>query len=105
MKLCRNWIGKVERDEMDVKVAWDLLRERVAAIDPAFTACPTCGQQPCPDPSFCASCRAADAKIAASRKCAQCGAGGELEPHKDNERRKVIYLHASCVRFWRSRHR
>ena len=105
LKLASSWNRKVELGEISLDNAWELLIERVGAIVPKFTACPTCGQVPCPDPTFCESCRSADQKIAASRKCAQCGAGGELEPHRDNERRKIIYLHRGCERFWKARHR
>jgi hypothetical protein len=37
------------------------------------------------------------------RRCAQCGAGGELEPHKDQ--RRIVYLHKDCLSFWRRTHR
>jgi hypothetical protein len=105
LRLAGNWGRKVERDEMELTNAWELLIERIGATDPKFTACPTCGQAPCPDAAFCASMRSADQKIAASRKCAQCGGVGDLDPHRDNERRRIVYLHASCLRFWRVKHR
>jgi hypothetical protein len=28
-----------------------------------------------------------------------------MDPHRDNERRKVIYLHKSCEPFWKGRRR
>ena len=105
LRLAGNWGQKVERGEMELHNAFDLLVERIAAVVPAFRTCPTCGMTPCPDPTFCASCREADQKIAASRNCAQCGAGGATEPHKNNERRWIVYLHPQCVRFWRKTHR
>jgi|SRR5262245_846253 len=107
LRLAGSWGRKVELGELDIKVAWDLLTERIGATDPKFQVCPTCGMLPCGDPGYCASMRAADQKIAASRRCEQCKAGGgDLEPHRDNERRKVIYLHrGACERFWKSRHR
>jgi len=106
LRLCKNWCGRVERGELDVQHVWPLLRERVAAVDPAFAACPICGQTPCPDPGFCESCRSADQKIQACRKCAQCGAGGDLDPHQWKEKRTIVYLHrGACERFWKSRNR
>ena len=106
LRLAGNWCSKVERDEMELAAAFELLVERVAAIVPSFRVCPTCGQTPCPDPGFCESCRSADQKIAASRKCAQCGAGGELDPHQWREKRTIVYLHrGACERFWKARHR
>jgi hypothetical protein len=102
LKLAAGWARKVELEQIDLNVAWDLLLERVAP----HLACPTCGQRPCPDPTFCQSCRTADAKIAAERRCAQCGAnGGTLDPYPDNEKRRVIYLHSACKRFWEKHHR
>ena len=106
LRLAGSWGRKVELGELDIKVAWDLLTERIGATDPKFQVCPTCGMQPCGDPGYCESMRSADQKIQASRKCAQCGAtSGQLEPHKDVERRRVVYLHPQCARFWKSRHR
>jgi len=103
LRLCKNWCGKVERDEMELKVAWDLLTERVGAADQNFAVCATCGMRPCGDPGYCATMRAADAS---SRRCAQCGAGGDLDPHQDKEKRRIIYLHrGACERFWKSKHR
>src|SRR5262249_8509517 len=102
MRFVRNWLGKVERDELTIDNAWDLLLDRIAA----FRACDVCGQKPCPDPAFCESCRTADQKIAASRKCAQCGAGGgTLDPHRHLDKRKIVYLHPACKRFWEQHHR
>jgi hypothetical protein len=105
LRLAGNWGKKVERDEMTLDNAWDLLIERISAAIPQFQTCPTCGQTPCPDPAFCQGCRAADQKIAAGRKCAQCGDGGATDPHRDNERRRIVYLHKGCERFWKARHR
>jgi hypothetical protein len=105
LRLAGNWHSKVQREEITLATAFELLVERVAAIVPAFRVCPTCGQQPCPNPAFCESCRAADREIAAGRRCAQCGAGGALDPHRDNERCRIVYLHPECVRFWRKTHR
>jgi hypothetical protein len=98
MRLTRNWVDKVERDDLDIAAAWDLLKERFFAIE--IPPCKTCGMSPCPDESYCAAMRAADEK---ARRCDQCKSPhGPLEPHKANGR--VIYLHAECWRF-RQRHR
>jgi hypothetical protein len=106
LRLASNWHAKVERNELELANAFDLLVERVAAIVPAFRTCLTCSMTPCPDPAFCESMRTADQKIAASRRCAQCGAnGGTLDPHRDNERRRIVYLHPQCLRFWQRGHR
>lgn len=105
LRLAGNWAGKVERDEITVDMAFDLLLERVGAIVPKFQACETCGQRPCPDPAMCASWREADRQITAGRTCAQCGAGGDLQPHRHREGRKLIYLHGECRRFWQVGHR
>src|SRR5262245_1005053 len=88
LRLCRNWLGRIERDELELPAVWDLLRERIAAFDKKFQACPTCGGRPCSDESYCASMRAADQKIAAARKCSQCGApgGSDLDPYQDREK-------------------
>jgi|SoiMethySBSTD1v2_1073268.scaffolds.fasta_scaffold969889_1 hypothetical protein len=105
LRLASNWRGKVERGELELANAWDLLRERIAAIDKKFAACDVCGSAPCPNPAYCQTCREADQKIIGSRKCAQCGAGGDLDPYQDKERRKIVYLHrGACVRFWRGSH-
>jgi hypothetical protein len=106
LRLAGNWASKIDRGEIDIDAGWNLLIERLGAIVPAYKTCPTCNQTPCPDESFCASMRAADQKIAAGRKCAQCGAGGnDLDPYQDKEKRKVIYLHRDCARFWQGRQR
>jgi hypothetical protein len=107
LRLARNWVGKVERDEMELHNAWDLLIERIGAMAQKFQACVTCGMTPCGDPGYCSAMRAADEKIAASRRCAQCNAaGGDLDPHQDRERKRIIYLHrGACERFWKARHR
>jgi Helix-turn-helix domain len=106
LRLAGSWGRKVELDQMTLDNAWDLLLERLAAVNPAFATCPTCGQTPCPNPGYCQSCRSADQKIQADRKCAQCGAGGELEPHQWREKRTIVYLHrGGCERFWKARHR
>src|SRR5262245_3808931 len=106
LRLAGTWGSKVERGEMELHNAWDLLIERVGAVVPAFRTCPTCGMTPCPNPAFCQGCRKADQELAAARRCAQCGAsGGTLDPHKDHDRRRVVYLHPQCVRFWRKTHR
>src|SRR5215510_11250894 len=91
LRLAGNWAHKVERDELTLENAWDLLVERVNAI--VHVACPTCGMRPCPDKAYCATMRAADQEIAQKRRCAQCGAGGDLDPHQDREKRRIIYLH------------
>jgi hypothetical protein len=102
LQLAGRWGRKVELNELALDTAWNLLLERIAPL----ATCSVCGQTPCPDASYCQTMRAADEKIAASRKCAQCGAGsGELEPHGDNERRKIVYLHRGCVSFWQRTHR
>src|SRR5262245_38887438 len=100
LRLAGNWARKVELDELTLENAWELLLERIAPL----AACSVCGCTPCPDPSYCQTMRAADERVAQTRRCEQCGGGGQLDPHKDNERHKIIYLHASCVRFWRSKH-
>jgi hypothetical protein len=106
LKLASNWHAKVERNELELDNAFDLLVERIGSIVSSFSTCPTCGLRPCPDPGFCQSCRVADQEIAAARRCAQCGAGGgTLDPHKDQDRRRVVYLHPRCLPFWRKTHR
>ena len=101
LQLAGRWGRKVELNEIDLDVAWGPLLERIAPL----AACSVCGCTPCPDASWCASMKAADERVA-QRLCEQCKAGGaDLEPHKDNERRRIIYLHKSCARFWKSRHR
>jgi hypothetical protein len=105
LRLAGNWHSKVEQRQITIDAAFDLLLERLGAIIPAFTTCPTCGLRPCPDPAFCESCRKADREIGTTRRCAQCGASGELEPHKDQDRRNVIYLHKQCLPFWRKTRR
>jgi hypothetical protein len=105
-KLASNWHAKVERGEIALDQAFDLLVERVAALAPSFGVCPTCGLRPCPDPGFCQNCRDAGQKMAASRRCAQCGAGGTpLDPYRDGEQQRVVYLHPQCKSFWETRHR
>src|SRR5262245_5704084 len=105
LRLAGTWHSKVERGEISLNQAFDLLVERIAALVPSFGACPTCGERPCPDPGFCQSCREADQKIAASRRCTQCGAGGAVDPHRDDQGQRIVYLHKECVRFWRGKHR
>ena len=104
LRLAGGWARKVELDEISLDNAFDLLVERVNAI--VHVLCPTCGMRPCGDAAFCESMRAADQKVAASRKCAQCGAGGDLDPHQWKEKRTIVYLHrGACERFWKSRNR
>jgi hypothetical protein len=105
LKLASNWNRKVELGELELHNAFDLLIERIAAIVPKFAICETCGLSPCPDRKFCESMRTADQKIAASRKCAQCGGGGATDPHRDNEKKKIVYLHPACRKFWEAHHR
>jgi hypothetical protein len=106
LRLAGNWAAKVEKDEITIDNAWDLLIERVGAIVPKFQTCPTCGLTPCPDETFCEACRKADRESRAStHRCAQCTAGGELEPHPDSLGNRVIYLHRECRRFWEARRR
>jgi hypothetical protein len=104
-RLAGNWHQKIEQGQITIDAAFDLLLERLGAIVPAFTTCPTCNLRTCPNPAFCENCRKADQEIGRARRCAQCGACGELEPHKDNDQRKIVYLHKGCLRFWRKTHR
>jgi len=101
LKLASSWNRKVELGELSIDAAWGLLLERIAPL----AACSVCGCAPCPDSSYCQTMHAADERVAAGRKCAQCGAGGELEALRDNERRRIVYLHPQCARFWRKTHR
>src|SRR5262245_15545856 len=102
LKLASSWNRKVELGELSIDVAWGLLLERIAPL----AACPTCGQAPCPDPGWCASMKAADERVAQSRRSEQCKAGGaDLEPHADNEGKSIVDLHPGCMKFWRSKHR
>ena len=104
LRLARNWVGKVERHEIELHNAFDMLVERVNAI--VHVPCPTCGQRPCPDPAYCSTMRAADQKVAQSRQCAQCNAtGGTLDPHRHLDKRRIVYLHPECRQFWEARNR
>jgi hypothetical protein len=99
LRLAGNWAAKVDKDQLALDNAFDLLLERVGAIVPKFQACTTCGLRPCPDPALCASWRAADQKL---RRCAQCGSHSKpLEPHRSRD--KLVYLHKECMRFWKGR--
>ena len=41
-----------------------------------------------------------------TRVCAQCGSSEPpLDPHRDMERRHIVYLHRECVRIWQRTHR
>jgi len=96
LRLASNWRGKVERGELELDNAWDLLRERMAAIDKKFAACDVCGGQPCANPAYCQTCREADRKL---RRCAQCGSHAEpLDPVRSRDR--VVFLHKECRKFW-----
>src|SRR5262249_11541925 len=107
MRLCGNWLRKVELDEISLDNAWDLLRDRVGAIDKSLQPCDICQQLPCTNPSWCEACRKVDQKTAAARRCEQCKAtGGDLEPHKHLDRRRIVYLHrGACEQFWKARNR
>ena len=99
LRLAGNWAAKVEKDELELAHAFDLLCERINAI--VHTTCPTCGCRPCPDKSFCEAMRAADRKL---RRCSQCGSHSEpLDPHRSRDR--IIYLHKECLRFWQGKRR
>jgi len=102
LRLAGSWGRKVELGELSLDNAWDLFLERIAPL----AACSVCGCAPCPNPGWCQSMRAADEKIAAGRRCAQCGGTGELDPHQDRDRKRIVYLHrGACERFWKARHR
>jgi hypothetical protein len=107
LRLGGGWASKVDRGELELANAWDLLLERVSAEAKKFQACDVCGMRPCPDTQFCDSMRAADQKSAASRRrCAQCGGtGGPLDPHPDSLGHRLIYLHRECKKFWEARRR
>ena len=60
-----------------------------------MSTCRICGSNPCTNPTFCAACRKADAKLAAERR-----AGRQLESASTLRIRRLFDAEVSFERFW-----